>query len=196
MKKRYRIILDLCGGTGSWSRPYREAGYDVRVITTPEFDVREFTPPDNVYGILAAPPCTDFSKAMNFRNSERNIERGLEVVDACLRIIRCAELSGRLKFWAMENPKGFLRRILGIPPLTYNPCDFGDPWTKPTDLWGRYRLPIKTPVEPTIPDVIRHSHRLPNISRAYQPPPGEGRRKARRSMTPSGFARAFFMANK
>lgn len=24
-----KIILDLCGGTGSWSRPYKEAGYDV-----------------------------------------------------------------------------------------------------------------------------------------------------------------------
>ena len=27
-----RVILDLCGGTGSWSKFYREAGYDVRVI--------------------------------------------------------------------------------------------------------------------------------------------------------------------
>lgn len=26
------IILDLCGGTGSWSKPYAEAGYDVRII--------------------------------------------------------------------------------------------------------------------------------------------------------------------
>lgn len=25
-----KIILDLCGGTGSWSRPWEEAGYDVR----------------------------------------------------------------------------------------------------------------------------------------------------------------------
>lgn len=25
-----KIILDLCGGTGSWSKPYRDAGYDVR----------------------------------------------------------------------------------------------------------------------------------------------------------------------
>jgi len=25
-----RIILDLCGGTGAWSLPYKEAGYDVR----------------------------------------------------------------------------------------------------------------------------------------------------------------------
>ena len=35
-----RIILDLCGGTGAWSRPYKEAGYDVRVITSPPEDVR------------------------------------------------------------------------------------------------------------------------------------------------------------
>ena len=26
------VILDLCGGTGSWSRPYRDAGYDVRIV--------------------------------------------------------------------------------------------------------------------------------------------------------------------
>jgi ubiquinone/menaquinone biosynthesis C-methylase UbiE len=31
--KEGKIILDLCGGTGSWSRPYKEAGYDVRNIT-------------------------------------------------------------------------------------------------------------------------------------------------------------------
>lgn len=32
---RPKIILDLCGGTGSWSKPYRDAGYDVRLITLP-----------------------------------------------------------------------------------------------------------------------------------------------------------------
>ena len=34
-----KIILDLCGGTGSWSKPYRDAGYDVRVITLPCYDL-------------------------------------------------------------------------------------------------------------------------------------------------------------
>ena len=53
-----KVILDLCGGTGSWSKPYREVGYDVRLITLPDHDVRLYQPPDNVYGILAAPPCT------------------------------------------------------------------------------------------------------------------------------------------
>jgi hypothetical protein len=40
-----RIILDLCGGTGSWSKPYQEAGYDVRIITLPDYDVRTYIPP-------------------------------------------------------------------------------------------------------------------------------------------------------
>lgn len=34
-----KIILDLCGGTGSWSRPYVEAGYNVIVATMPHYDV-------------------------------------------------------------------------------------------------------------------------------------------------------------
>lgn len=35
MNNKDKIILDLCGGTGSWSKPYKDAGYDVRVITLP-----------------------------------------------------------------------------------------------------------------------------------------------------------------
>lgn len=58
MCNKDKIILDLCGGTGAWSRPYREAGYDVRLVTLPEQDVRTYRPPEGVYGILAAPPCT------------------------------------------------------------------------------------------------------------------------------------------
>ena len=51
-----KIILDLCGGSGSWSRAYVAAGYDVRNITLPAYDVLTYEPPENVYGILAAPP--------------------------------------------------------------------------------------------------------------------------------------------
>ncbi len=51
-----KIILDLCGGSGSWSRPYKQAGYDVRLITLPLYDVLLYEPPSNVHGILAAPP--------------------------------------------------------------------------------------------------------------------------------------------
>lgn len=39
MNNSKKIILDLCGGTGSWSKPYAKAGYKVINITLPEYDV-------------------------------------------------------------------------------------------------------------------------------------------------------------
>src|SRR3990170_5054740 len=80
-----KIILDLCGGTGAWSKPYKDAGYDVRLITLPEQDVRYYKPPDRVYGILAAPPCTEFTAFCLSR--KRDYRTGLEIVRACQRII-------------------------------------------------------------------------------------------------------------
>ena len=56
MENSDKIILDLCGGAGSWAKPYKDAGYDVRLITLPDNDVRTYIPPANAYGILAAPP--------------------------------------------------------------------------------------------------------------------------------------------
>ncbi len=56
MNNKDKIILDLCGGTEAWSKPYKDNGYDVRNITLPEYDVRTFKSPNNVYGILAAHP--------------------------------------------------------------------------------------------------------------------------------------------
>ena len=84
-----KIILDLCGGSGSWSRPYvAGGGYDVRNITLPDYDVLTYEPPQKVHGVLAAPPCTEFS-VLNCKAEARarNPEEGLKVVMACLRII-------------------------------------------------------------------------------------------------------------
>ena len=137
-----KIILDLCGGTGAWSKPYKEAGYDVRVITLPDNDVRLYEPPKNVYGILAAPPCTEFSFAKHYHgkgNYKHDFVAGLSFVDACLRII----IISKPKFWVLENPKGYLRRWLGKPALTFDPYEYGDPYKKKTDLWGCFSLPEK-----------------------------------------------------
>ena len=75
-----KIILDLCGGTGAWSKPYKDAGYDVRVITLPEYDVRTYVPPEDVYGVLAAPPCTMFSMARTNAKTPRDLHGALEIV--------------------------------------------------------------------------------------------------------------------
>lgn len=95
MDNSKKIILDLCGGTGSWSKPYKEAGYDVRLITLPEYDVLTYEPPigggNKVHGVIAAPPCTHFSIACNRLWDEKDKDGrtidGLKVLIACLRII-------------------------------------------------------------------------------------------------------------
>ena len=194
-----KIIIDLCGGTGSWSKPYKDAGYDVRVITLPEYDVYTYVPPENVYGILAAPTCTMFSLARTTAKTPRDFEGGMKLVQRCLRIIWAARYEGTLKFWALENPKGYLRQFLGIPPLTFDPCDFGDCYTKKTDLWGWYNAPKPSKRALTAEERERcriNKRVLPELPTDYILPDGIGRQAARRSMTPSGFAKAFFEANR
>ncbi len=165
-----RLVLDLCGGTGAWSEPYRSAGYEVHVVTLPGHDVRDYRPPPNVWGVLAAPPCTEFSIAKT--TGERDLLTGLETITACLRIIAEA----RPRWWALENPgSGLLRRWLGTPRDVWQPCDFGDPWTKLTALWGDFALPRR-----------RHVRPLSGMP---------GTTAAARAVTPPGFARAFFEAN-
>src|SRR6185312_3406302 len=86
-----KIILDLCGGTGSWSKPYRDAGYDVRLITLPESDVRTYEPPGNVHGVLAAPPCTHFTNSgaqyWAAKDKDGRTIADTQIITHCLRII-------------------------------------------------------------------------------------------------------------
>lgn len=166
-----RIVLDLCAGSGAWSAPYERAGYAVVRVTLPDVDVRQYAPPAKVWGVLAAPPCDQFSLARNGR--ARDFAGALEVVTACLRVIALA----RPRWWAVENPVGLLSRWLGTPRDVWEPYEFGDPWTKRTALWGHFVLPSRGPfVQPTGSAMDR-------------------RTPAARAITPPGFASAFFAAN-
>ena len=199
MDNSNKIILDLCGGTGAWSKPYKEAGYNVRVITLPEYDVCTYIPPENVYGILAAPPCTEFSLAKG--NKQRDFESAMEIVRACMNIVWNCRQKGKLKFWALENPRGFLRQFLGNPPFTFEQWEFGDNGIKFTDIWGYFKLPTKS-VFNKPDDLVK---RFPNgrtngrgMSVPLVPEEYKGlglNRAALRAITPQGFAKAFFKAN-
>jgi len=176
-------VLSLCDFTGEWSRPYRDAGYDVRRVDLKHGDdVRLFEALSHpVRGVLAAPPCTHFAGSGARWWAEKGdsaLLEGLALVDACMRIIAVHNPL----WWALENPVGRLRRWLGEPTLIFNPSDYGDPYTKKTCLWGRFNPPVKRPVEATEGSKM---HRLP-------PSP---ERQALRSVTPAGFSRAFFEAN-
>ena len=205
-----KIILDLCGGTGAWSKPYLEAGYDVRNITLPDYDVRTYNPPKNVYGILAAPPCTMFSLARTKANKPRDLAEGMEIVRACLDIIwsfmeiqqDTAKKTLPLKFWALENPNGMLKYFLGKPAFEFNPYEFGDGYKKRTMLWGWFNEPKKTGGKITCekaykslnPKTMKKFDKL--ASREIAPEMfGKLTRQERRAITPAGFAKAFFEAN-
>jgi hypothetical protein len=188
-----KIILDLCGGTGSWSKPYKDAGYDVRLITLPDHDVRTYEPPENVYGILAAPPCTMFSLARRTAKLPPDFEGAMEVVGACYQIIWKCRAQGSLKFWAMENPMGLLRQFIGRPPYSFQPWWFGDESKKRTDIWGYFNEPkkLKTAVRPAYDRKVWGTQKHPfEVSTATLT------RTEIRAITPAGFARAFFAANR
>jgi hypothetical protein len=102
----------------------------------------------DIYGILAAPVCTMFSFARTTAKIPRDLRQGMILVIACLNIVWECRYNHKLAFWALENPRGYLRQFLGKPVFTFDPCDFGDPYTKKTDLWGYFNIPKKKPVEP------------------------------------------------
>lgn len=203
-----RIILDLCGGTGAWSNPYREHSdmYDVYNITLPDYDIlkTDFTSEmiiifsgnakqleidrTYIYGILAAPPCAMFSFARTTAKTKRDLKQGMETVIACLKIIWECQYQGVLKFWALENPRGLLRKFLGVPIFTFEQWEFGERGIKPTDIWGCFNLPKKQVF--IRPEGL--SKKWPNgkINAI-----GWSKSAERRAATPAGFAQAFFEAN-
>lgn len=195
MQTSARVILDLCGGTGAWSAPYRAAGYDVRLITAPWWDVRDYAPPSRVHGVLAAPPCTYYARVgarwWATVKPER-LERANAIVRACLAIIKQTTPA----WWCLENPIGRIAQCvpeLGPPRFKADPCDFGDPWTKRLWLWGEFTPPLPLfgrcmPVAPEVRADVRPGMR----DRTSLLP---GARTRERAATSPAFARAFFEAN-
>ena len=217
------VILDLCGGTGSWSKPFSDAGYDVFVITLPEYDVTDVIFRDeligfvsvihtlwidctDVVGILAAPPCTMFSFARTRGNiTSRDLEKGMRTVKACLDIIwYCqAKLENQysqkptLGFWALENPNGHLKYFLGKPSFEFDPYEFGDIYSKKTHLWGWFNDPIKTHTIDSRVQGKKFDQLLMSDLKSIDHSTFRDtkNRQALRSITPAGFAKAFFKAN-
>lgn len=199
MQTDKKTIIDLCGGTGSWSNNYAEAGYRVVIVdplAEPGPNVEAIASGvvevlsnhgglfDDVHGVLAAPPCTQFASSGARWWSSKPPELLAEaesVVLACLEIIRICDP----KWWALENPVGRLPKLIGPYKYTFQPTEYGDPWHKRTCIWGTAAMPPKL-----IPPVERNPALDP-----WRLPPSANRWRLR-SKTPPGFAKAFFEANK
>ncbi len=136
-----KVILHLCADTGSDSQPYKNnTDYEV-ICVGKNIGVENYHPPQNVYGIIANPPCTEFSIART-GGKPRLGDEGMFLVKECQRIISECESNGGLAFWVIENPAtGALKNYLGKPDFIYQPWWFGSPWTKKTALWGYFNEP-------------------------------------------------------
>lgn len=221
MKNSDKIILDLCGGTGSWSKPYKKAGYQVILITLPEYrvDAVEFQSDrlwfihqksgsrkhikvyyKDIYGILAAPPCTMFSLARTNAKRPRDLREGMETVRACLNVIwgvqerlqDTKQKTTSLKFWALENPYGMIKYFLGEPVLIFEPYNYGDAYRKKTALWGHFNHPVFTHIGWERKLMKFDKLKTKEIHPEFY---GKLNRTERRAITPQGFAKAFFEAN-
>lgn len=215
MPQKNRIILDLCGGTGAWSQPYKDAGYKVINLTYPAYDVTRtgygtdhhlyfrrcngvndlVVRVEDVYGILAAPPCTMFSLARTTAKTPRDFAKAMEVVEACLQTIWHCRKYGKLKFWALENPMGYLRQFLGRPAFTFDPSEFGGDYNKTTDLWGYFKDPSISSSYKRFESTDKNTRKMPLIPADYERDPEMRPRAIARSITNGGFAKAFFKAN-
>lgn len=185
---RHKTILSLCDFTGAWSQPYADAGYTVRRVDIKRGeDVRLLPFVGKVHGILAAPPCTHLASSGArwwAGKGEAALLEALAVADACLRYVTLC----RPVWWALENPIGRLARFYGPPAFAFDPADFGDPYTKRTCLWGVFTPPLPVFVGESRAVAATEGSKMHRL-----PPSAE--RAALRSVTPPGFARAFFEVN-
>lgn len=147
-----KIILSLFDYSGNWSFPYRLNGYnvlqvDIKLPIYPN-DIFDITPQyldylqtiTPIYGILAAPPCTDtaISGAKHFKQKDLDgrTQKSIEIFNKTLEIIKYC----KPKFWALEQPVSRLATL--IPEFKqylkgyFHPYHFGEPYRKKQPFLG------------------------------------------------------------
>lgn len=216
------IIWSLFDGSGLMVQPWAEAGhtcycfnydgadhgvYEMRVehenivyvnkLITPDSCFSDFPEPDIIF---AFPSCTDLAGC-----GEKH-QRKQSSVNTAVATAKVAERLGQVYGvpWMVENPVGKLSTLWRKPDYYFHPFEYGgymsgeektfhprmparDAYTKKTCLWtgNGFVMPEKKPVQ----------HIGKFWGWAYLGGKSE-KTKQLRSLTPRGFARAVFEANK
>lgn len=199
-----RKIKNLHDGYSAFSE-------DILKLDTDWFYENIFDQYGTVDACLFAPPCTDYanSGAKHWKSKDAG-EPGLfgdfyrlevfdEYVMQCLRIVDLCKGSDeeawydedgkRTFFWALENPVGRIaKRIPEIgEAYFFQPYEFGDPYSKKTGLYGEFEMPKPTNI--VQPEMGKHGSKTQKLGGKSE------RTKELRSITPLGFAYAFYEAN-
>jgi hypothetical protein len=198
------LVLALCSRSGNILRPWAEAGHeciaadlenDQRTeeigdgsIRYVQADVRDYRPPAGDYAAaFAFPPCTDMAVSGARWMQEKGLHAlagAIETVAECHGIISALDCP-----WMLENPVSTLATYWRDPDWKFDPfqydgyTDCDEAYTKETWLWtgGGFRMPVTNGPE-TGDDRI---HRMP---------PSDDRSEVR-AETPTGFARAVYLAH-
>jgi hypothetical protein len=150
------IVLSLCDHTGNMLKPWCDGSYRCiavdlqdppddryRHIEYVKADVRDYLPPRGEYvACFAFPPCTDLAASGARWWKDKGLgalAEAIEIVEACRRI---CEWTGSP--WMIENPIGALSTHWRSPDFKFDPCDYGDPYTKKTCLWTGGGIPYAT----------------------------------------------------
>lgn len=191
-----KVVISLFDHSGIWCKPYRDAGYTVHQVDiqlgSDVYDSR-LEDLENVHGVLAAPPCTDFalSGARWFaaKDADGRTGNSVKLVARTLDLIERWQPS----WWALENPASRIHSLvprLGAPRFKYHPYQFGDPYRKQTWLWGQFTNPRLGPV------VEPQGVRVGQPDAWYSSVGGSSiKTKNFRSRTSVGFSIAWFLAN-
>ena len=194
-----KIVISCFDYTTNMVRPWADAGFTCYCVDVQHpsgetrgedgiirvgADMLDWLPPRGDVAFFAAfPPCTDVavSGARWFK------DKGIGALWQALRLF---DVSVKLAEWSrapylIENPVSTVSSYWRKPDHSFDPCDYGDPYTKKTCLWtgGGFVMPEKHRVEPT------------EGSKMHLLPPSEDRANLR-SATPMGFAQAVFEANR
>lgn len=142
------IVISCFDLTTTLVKPWAEAGYlcycvDIQHpagetregnIVRVGADVLTWLPPRGPIAFAAFfPPCTDLSVS----GARWFKQKGL---GALWRAIRLFDVSVKLAEWTgapyfIENPVSTISTYWRKPDHSFDPCDYGDPWTKKTNLW-------------------------------------------------------------
>lgn len=206
------VLLSLYDLTGNASRPYHEAGwivYQVDIQNGCDILEWDYTLPVREHGarlrvgIIAMQPCTCYALCGNRSKKKRDtvglwgseFDHHQKLVSRTKEIIEWYRENTELVFWMLENPMTDIHKKnpwLGGIVQKFNPCDFAgyDPvpensrYNKMTWLFGEFQQMIPRPLSAKQKEFP--GHRLGGKSLKV---------KNARSVTPLGFAYAFFESN-
>lgn len=164
-----KTLLSLFDYSGIWSSPFARNGWNViqwdiklsefmniNFLTSAEQVLEMF---ENVDGIIAAPPCTDFAvSGAQYWNKKDNDGRTAKSLAMVHQVQKLVDLFAPTDpdyddvfFWAVENPVGRMGKLTGMDkPMFFHPSHFaGYITTKESDLQKLQEIRSKNGIDVT-----------------------------------------------